>query len=364
MSEVRQPAASKPYYYGLDLMRGLAALFVVLYHLASRIDLGGLFYHSYLAVDFFFILSGFVIDQAYGDRLASSELSFGRFIRIRAIRLLPLVAAGTILAAIVDLGRPGPSSFSGHVVDILESALLGIFCLPTFWPTTMEQSLFPLNGPTWSILFELIANFVAVPIYRLKNRGAVFCWIALISLIILVWRSNLSHSVDFGSRREGFVWGLPRVLWSFFLGIMISRVRLRVPPISIWAYAILLTCILLCPKFPDVFDQLLDLGAIGLLLPIVVAGTASCVPIPHLAWLARRCGELSYPLYSIHYALVRVAGTFIRQHHLPVVFGAAVTIMIVTALSAAIFAFYDRPVRAWLTRRLISNKAPLAPAAR
>ena len=85
-------ADTKPHYELLDGLRGVAALVVIWYHVfegfaASPVDQR--FNHGYLAVDFFFILSGFVVGYAYDDRWKRRTLSFGGFIKRRLIRLHP-----------------------------------------------------------------------------------------------------------------------------------------------------------------------------------------------------------------------------------------------------------------------------------
>lgn len=183
-----QTSKDSLHFQGLDLLRGAAAVLVVAFHFSSRMDLGQLLHHGYLAVDFFFVLSGFVIDRAYGAGLSSRQMPIGKFIRLRLIRLLPLVVLGAALAAIIDLGRTGDFTTQQHVLDIVIAAGFTFFCLPVLWPTTLEQRAFPLNGPVWWLFFELCANFIVAPIYLLRRNLLVFATIIAISLTLLIWK--------------------------------------------------------------------------------------------------------------------------------------------------------------------------------
>src|SRR5450631_2286933 len=93
--------AAKPHYPILDGLRGVAAILVVAFHIFethSTSHLDQIINHGYLAVDFFFLLSGFVVGYAYDDRWG--RMSTWEFIKIRLVRLHPLVILGTLIGAI------------------------------------------------------------------------------------------------------------------------------------------------------------------------------------------------------------------------------------------------------------------------
>lgn len=94
--------ASKPHYEILDGLRGVAAVMVVIFHLfeahAGGNHLEQIINHGYLAVDFFFMLSGFVIGYAYDDRW--NRMSTVTFFKRRIIRLHPMVIVGSIVGAV------------------------------------------------------------------------------------------------------------------------------------------------------------------------------------------------------------------------------------------------------------------------
>jgi peptidoglycan/LPS O-acetylase OafA/YrhL len=109
-------APAKSHYVILDGLRGVAALMVVVFHLFEA-HAGGdpqkqIINHGYLAVDFFFLLSGFVVAYAYDDRWGG--MSVGRSYKRRLVRLQPMIIIGTLIGAallgfqhLVDLPQAG-----------------------------------------------------------------------------------------------------------------------------------------------------------------------------------------------------------------------------------------------------------------
>ena len=103
MNNLHDLSKSKPHDQILDGLRGIAAIIVVVFHV-FEIHSGGdhakqLINHGYLAVDFFFMLSGYVISYAYDDRW--SYMSLGHFFKRRIIRLQPMLVFGSILGALL-----------------------------------------------------------------------------------------------------------------------------------------------------------------------------------------------------------------------------------------------------------------------
>lgn len=161
-------ADSKPHYDILDGLRGVAALLVVVFHLCeahatSHFD--QLLNHGYLAVDFFFILSGFVIGYAYDDRLGKT-MTIGNFFKRRLIRLHPMIIMGVVLGAIAFFIQ-GSAQWDGkHVATsaVMLSMLCAMFFIPALPGARYEVrgngEMFPLNGPNWSLFFEYIGNIL------------------------------------------------------------------------------------------------------------------------------------------------------------------------------------------------------------
>ena len=159
-------ADSKPHYQLLDGLRGVAALMVMWYHIfegfaTSPIDQN--FNHGYLAVDFFFMLSGFVVSYAYDDRWKSS-LTLKGFLKRRLIRLQPMVVMGVFLGAITFIIQ-GQKQWDGTPVTLsmlFLALLLNLFLIPAIPGSRPEVrgngEMYPLNGPNWSLFFEYIGN--------------------------------------------------------------------------------------------------------------------------------------------------------------------------------------------------------------
>jgi peptidoglycan/LPS O-acetylase OafA/YrhL len=146
-------ASPYPVFHSLNLLRGLAALAVVLFH-ASPIFGRQMAPSGYLAVDLFFILSGFVIAHVYDPRFAAG-LTARSFILARMARFWPLFALGTVIGAgwtLLENVVSPPAALS-------ISETLGISALSLLYiPRITGADLFPLNVPAWSLFFELIVN--------------------------------------------------------------------------------------------------------------------------------------------------------------------------------------------------------------
>ena len=169
-------ADTKPHYDLLDGLRGVAAITVVWFHIFEAFATSHLdqrINHGYLAVDFFFILSGFVIGYAYDDRWGKMKTK--DFIKRRVIRLHPMVVMGAIIGAVMFYWQGCP------VWDVSKVTILALF-MATFinalllpaTPGTEIRGLgemYPLNGPSWSLFFEYIGNILyALFIHKFSCR--------------------------------------------------------------------------------------------------------------------------------------------------------------------------------------------------
>src|SRR5215218_6671299 len=142
---------SRRHYLTLDALRGVAAFAVMIYHQQHTNVMG----HGYLAVDFFFILSGFVIAKAY-ERKLITDMRLREFAAVRIARLYPLLIAATLLSA----AYMGMSSIRrGENMAWLTLLPAALFGLPD--PSgTLAPDPFPILPVVWSLFFELLANFV------------------------------------------------------------------------------------------------------------------------------------------------------------------------------------------------------------
>lgn len=215
MSHISSSAFSdtKAHYDLLDGLRGVAALMVIWYHIFEGYAFAGgsiieTFNHGYLAVDFFFILSGFVIGYAYDDRWGRN-LTMKSFFKRRLIRLHPMVIMGAVLGAITFCIQ-GCIQWDGtHIAlsMIMLSLLCSIFFIPAMpgagYEVRGNGEMFPLNGPCWSLFFEYIGNILyALFIRRLSNKAltvlTILLGIALASFAIF----DVSGYGNMGSRLD------------------------------------------------------------------------------------------------------------------------------------------------------------------
>lgn len=231
-------ADTKPHYDLLDGLRGVAALMVIWYHIFEGYAFAGggmieTFNHGYLAVDFFFILSGFVIGYAYDDRWGKS-LTMKNFFQRRLIRLHPMVVMGAVLGA-VTFCIQGSMQWDGTHV-LLSMVMLSLLCTIFFIPAMPgvgyevrgNGEIFPLNGPCWSLFFEYIGNILyALFIRRLSNKAlAVLTGLLGIALALFA----IFNVSGYGNMGVGwtldvinFTGGLLRMLFPFSMGMLLSR---------------------------------------------------------------------------------------------------------------------------------------------
>jgi peptidoglycan/LPS O-acetylase OafA/YrhL len=348
----------------LDGLRGLAALLVVYHHqhLAGISDAPPA---AYLAVDLFFLMSGFVIAHAYEGRLGDGMAPL-YFMRLRLVRLYPLYILGSALGLGVALAFWRLSGMHPATpLELVRATASALAMLPYF---DADPSLvaFPLNGPAWSLFFELGVNLVYAAIaVRLSSRAlAGVCVGCAVLLAVLAARAG---NLNLGIQSLGFLGGAPRVAFSFFGGVLIYRLyrQGRAPRIGaspLWA--LVLGLALLCAPSCGAFAVPVALGEVLIGFPVVLWLAVGSTEPPD--WLARGfalAGEASYPLYAIHGPIVvglMMASRFwnwpLTQVRLEVAFALP---LVLAAAALWLSRAYDRPVRAFLTR----SRGPAAAAA-
>jgi peptidoglycan/LPS O-acetylase OafA/YrhL len=349
-------------FYTIDGLRGIAALLVVCRHIVP-LHAGHLtFQSSYLAVELFFLFSGFVIAHAY-DKRFESGLGFWEFAKVRIIRLWPLYILGFAIAVLtVPLAR-----LAGIKTWPLDPAVIipGIFMLPI----TVKFAgglLYPFNNPSWTLFFELVANFAYAFSFRwLHNRRLAV--IVLVSGLALAWTAFYFHSLDVGYNRSHFAGGFGRVFFSFFAGVAVYRIQtLRPCPIRISPWILMAVLVyLLTTKIPRGLDRELYDSVCALIIFPLFAYLATAVE-PKSARVQKLFvlgGAASYALYLIHAPLGGVLNQFFILYGRP---KGSVALALTFIAGASLIAwlaekYYDRPMRRWLTA-ITKPKAPPAPA--
>ena len=362
---------TKPHYQILDGLRGVAAIIVVCFHLAEPLStshLNNVVNHGYLAVDFFFLLSGFVIGYAYDDRW--DKLTIRGFLRRRFERLQPLVVLGMTLGAIGFYFTDSTIWPNIHTVPIwllIVVWLIGSTILPI--PLSMDirgwQEMHPLNSVGWSLFFEYIANILyALGLRKLSNKAlAVFVVLAgAVLLHFAVSNPNGDVSGGWTLNAEHMRIGIIRTIFPFFGGLLLSRVArpVYIKHAFLWC-SLLVAVVLLMPRIGGAeklwMNGLYEAFCIIVVFPLIVyigAGGRGNSGIEHK--ICAFLGALSYPLYMTHYVLVYFYMAWVSNHPgitlLQALPTALLTFCGAIVLAYASLKWYDEPVRAWLRKKL------------
>ena len=356
--------SSKPHYEVLDGLRGVAALMVLIYHIFECFDYSPV-PHGNLAVDFFFVLSGFVIGYAYDDRWQKG-LTTGQFIRRRLIRLHPMVVIGVLLG-VVAFFLAGSVKWDGtHVAT--ELVMLAMLCALFMIPITPGAQtdvrgfteMFPLNGPCWSLFFEYIGNLLyALLLRRLPTK--VLTVIASVCGVILTASALQRGYVDQGwsMADSGFWGGLVRMLFPYTIGMLMARCFKPIKAKNVfWKCSAVILIIGAMPTIGS--DESIWMNGLFCALCIVVVfpcivwiGASERENKPKQVHLCRLLGDISYPLYAIHYPFMYLFYAYIGFHGDPVAISkfsetwpAALALLVgCPVLAYLLFHFYDKPVR-------------------
>ena len=336
-------------YEALDGLRGVAAVGVVVYHVGTYAGAPALLPHGYTAVDFFFMLSGFVLAHAYSGRLPA--MAFGEFVRARLTRLLPLsvlgLALGTTWLVVRHAMLPANSVSNA---GMLRAGVLNLFLIPDFWSGPWpDRMTFPADPVLWSLSFELLVNLLwAGMLFRIATPSLVrLCAGTAVALLLAVWWHG---DMDMGVVPSTWPGGAIRTVFGFFSGVLLWRFRPEVRPsrARVWLSVALLVGAMALPDRH---------GPAGIAIVVLV--------VPAVVWLAastsyrserpvfRILGDLSYPLYIIQIPAFAVFCGLLKASHAgnP---KSAWTYAIVPPLMAAALALdrvYDRPIRRMIARR-------------
>lgn len=377
MLEKQTPSAAfadtKPHYNILDGLRGIAAITVVCFHLfeafaTSHLDQS--INHGYLAVDFFFILSGFVVGYAYDDRWKTMKTK--DFLKRRVIRLQPMVVMGAIIGGIMFYFQ-GCEVWDVSKITIgalLIATVLNAFLIPSTPGMEVRGlgEMYPLNGPTWSLFFEYIGNILyALVIRKLPT-------IALTVLVVaagfgLAGFATLGPYGDLcaGFQLTGteFTGGFLRLLFSFSAGLLLSRIF---KPVNIkgafWLCSLAVIALLAMPRIGGaehlwmngIYDTLCCVAFFPL---IVFLGASGKTTDKYTVRICKFLGDISYPLYMVHYPFIYLYYAWVKNNELTFVESLPGAIALVVGsilLAYACMKFYDEPVRRYLTKRFLKKK--------
>jgi peptidoglycan/LPS O-acetylase OafA/YrhL len=354
LSQVRTAVQGETRHYAtLDGFRGIAAVAVLLHHICQLVHLGEAIPHAYLAVDFFFVLSGFVVAKAYEARLMTS-MTFSDFVKVRLVRLYPLILVGVVLGAFVLAVRLIATHDLAEAGDLWLATISALVLLPTATLFSLYPGmLFPVNPPEWSLFFELTVNFIYAPLVRWLTAGRLTIILAM-SGVALFLAAMSPDALNIGHTAQSFFAGFPRVLFSFFLGVLLFRYRPagRLGPGASLFLGVLLAAVLLAPFLKE--NWFYDIAAVTLIFPPIVLIGSMCETGPRLNRVWLWLGELSYPLYITHHPIGRmIANGFEILHlHLAPAFTIAACALGAVCVAELLLVLWDRPVRKWFSNRV------------
>jgi len=374
---------SKQRYDILDGLRGVAAIMVLVFHhfdLFGGMDapLQAIVGHGYMAVDFFFILSGYVISYAYDDRW--DKMSTWGFIKRRIIRLQPMVVIGTIVAMLLFyFGRGDLFPLIGEcsVWKLLLIGFLGMLMIPV--PGSMDirgwGEMYPINGNMWSLLFEYIGSLLYAVFIRHLGKKLLILLVAICAVLTLTtameWdftglvgnRADYCHTIvgGFSLDASQMYLGFVRLAFPFTCGILLARLgkTIRVKG-GFWISALILIAIVSMPRTwvggAGVGNGIYECLCIFVLFPIIVTMGAGSSVSGATAKICKFLGEISYPLYAVQYAVVYTMLGGWKSHNpdatTPEIICVSIASMLLgIGISYLCLKIFDEPVREYLKKR-------------
>lgn len=378
--------ASKPRYEILDGLRGVASVLVILFHLFETYSAGAaeqIINHGYLAVDFFFVLSGFVIGYAYDDRW--DRMSVGGFFKRRLIRLHPMVIMGTVIgASLYFFGQCDGFPLIGHVPGwkVLLAFVMGCLMIPCGMKMDIRGwgEMNSFNGPNWSLTWEYLANILYALIFRrlpnvllgILTAAAAFCTLDLcldwnVFGLLTDGRDALRYTVIGGwsLTPEQIYIGLTRLMYPFLCGLLLSRIGkfIKVKG-GFWWCSLILVVLFAVPCIGgagNILNGVYNAVCILICFPLIVMmGAGSEIKGQRSTKICTFLGELSYPLYITHYPFAYMQMRWAWAHpdaplyaHIMV---AAGVLLMAVGTAYACLKLYDIPVRKWLTDKFMRQR--------
>jgi len=360
-SATEEVLKTKEHFAVLDGLRGLAAIVVVIYHfmeIAVTDYSKNFIAHGYLAVDFFFCLSGFVIAYAYDSRV--EKIGILSFIKLRIIRLHPLVIIGSFLGLLTFLFDPFSDFYAVYGFSkTLLLFLASVFLIP--YPVMTERffNLFNLNAPAWSLFWEYIANiFYILILYRLNRT--ILQTLTLIAAVIICFVAFKSTNLMGGWGGPTFWDGGARVLYSFLAGMLVYRSKWIIKNrLGFAGVSVLLLFAFLVP-FNDKYNWFTEPLIVLIYFPVLVALGAGATLKSNLKIICKFSGDISYPLYMTHYPFIWIFLTYVavvkpEMALLKIIIPFSVCLLI--AFAYLIMVFLDTPIRNYLKNRFLSKKS-------
>ena len=367
-------------------MRGIAAILVMLYHFTLAFGLGGLHWrgHSYLlfyvggplAVDFFFMLSGFVLSSAYGERFATG-MTIRSYTAKRLIRLYPMYAIGMVFGIIALAAAIRGSGAPIDGGSLAASTALSFALIPDYVGTyglnlgagEVVGKAFPLNPPGWSLFFEAIISLTLLPLWRCSTRqiaaivgGAFLILVTAGFLVVQQTRLPMAVAFDIGTDRDNLLAGIPRAITGFYLGVLLYRSKWVWRPgqgILGWQLPVIVLfgLLALCLSSPYSARGLYPAVFILVLGPLLLIWGAKAKPgNPVMSGLSHWLGWLSFPIYCVHFPVGQLAFQLGSRFQLSPWTSVGLALFATIVIAAVTCKYIEEPVRAWLSQRQNSKR--------
>ncbi len=367
-------ADTKPHYDLLDGLRGVAALTVVCFHLFEAYATSHLdqrINHGYLAVDFFFILSGFVVGYAYDDRWG--RMSVGDFLKRRLIRLQPMVVLGALIGAGMFYTQ-GCSVWDVSRISVgvlLAATLMNALMIPATPGIEIRGvgEMYPLNGPSWSLFFEYLGNLLYALLLRRLPTRLLAAWVALAGCGLAAFAVRGPYGdlcVGFALTGDNFLGGSLRLLFAFPAGLLLAH---TFRPVAVrgafWIGGLLLVALSVVPRIGGVdhlwMNGLYDTLCVVAVFPLIVLlGASGRTTDRTTARVCKFLGDISYPLYMVHYPFIYLYYAWVKNEQLTFaesLHGAAALVAGSVVLAYLSLKLYDEPVRRFLTRQFLRRRS-------
>lgn len=375
MKEAIDIKSSKPHYEILDGLRGVAALLVVLFHVFEIHSHGDhskqIINHGYLAVDFFFLLSGFVLGYAYDDRWGKMTLK--DFFKRRIIRLQPMIIIGSIIGALLFYFQDSPALGWGGINEVpvwkmLLVMLIGFTLIPVGKGLDIRgwNEMHPLNGPAWSLFFEYIANIVYALVLRRISK------IVLAILVVVAAGFTIHYALtnpngdiiggwsidDSTQLKIGFI----RLAFPFLAGLLLARMgKLRYTKNAFLSATLLLVVLLSVPRLGDAdslwLNGLYECFCLIIMFPFIIwLGAGGKVQGYKASKVCKFLGDISYPIYITHFPIAYVYMAWVTNNNLTLEQSWHYGLLVVIAAVATAYLamrFYDLPIREWLRKKFL-----------
>lgn len=329
----------------LDGLRGVAALAVLALHLPP---LDRFVPHAYLAVDLFFMMSGFVIAHAYERRLLDGW-SVTAFVRTRVIRLWPLYLLGTAIGAAVFAGvASGPDGWAALGLLVAAAVLM----IPL--PLGADVQIFNLNRPAWSLFFEMIANLLYA-IFARKLTDRVLTMLIALGAIAIGVTFLPADSGSLGHHGDSLAEGAARILFAFPVGVLLHRFWRRGRLTFRWPAGVAFGLFVMVMLLPDLdgWNGLMDAVTVLALLPLITVAAITARLSPRMSRVAGLMALMSYPLYILHGPILMGFGQALGETPLASLLGGTASLF--AAFVAA--RWFDGPARQLLARLMTQRQA-------